>query len=193
MKLYPNNQLYVTNRKEWRKWLIENHDKYSEIWLVYYKKISGKKRIHYNDAVEEALCFGWIDSIIKRIDDTRYMQKFTPRNDNSKWSELNKKRAMQLIDQGKMTKTGLSKIEYAKKYGKWDQIIKTPSFGKISPEFSNALDKNKKAKQYFESLAPSYQKQYIGWIASSKKSETRQKRIKEAIRYLENKQKLGLK
>lgn len=100
--------LYVTNRVEWRKWLAKNHNNEHEIWLIYYRKDTGKPRIDYNDAVEEALCFGWIDSIEKRIDEEKFAQRFTPRRPNSNWSESNRKRMGKLIKQGKVTPFGLS-------------------------------------------------------------------------------------
>ena len=102
--------LYVTNRKEWRNWLLNNFDSKPEIWLIYYKKHTGKPRILYNDAVEEALCFGWIDSTIKRVDEEIYVQKFTPRKARSIWSDLNRKRAEKMINAGLMTSAGLIKI-----------------------------------------------------------------------------------
>jgi uncharacterized protein YdeI (YjbR/CyaY-like superfamily) len=95
--------LYVTNRTDWRSWLRKHHDREKEIWLIYYKQLTGKPRIPYEDAVEEALCFGWIDSTVKRLDQERYAQKFTPRRANSHWSVLNKKRAKKMIQAGKMT------------------------------------------------------------------------------------------
>ncbi len=103
--------LYVTTRDEWRSWLEENHKSEKEIWLIYYKKHTGKPRIPYDDAVEEALCFGWIDSIIKRIDEEKYTQKFSPRKQNSAWSDLNKKRVKKLIEEGKMTKAGYETVK----------------------------------------------------------------------------------
>lgn len=102
--------LYVTTRKDWRAWLDKNHQKEKEIWLVYYKKHANMPRIPYNDAVEEALCFGWIDSTVKRIDEDKYTQRFSPRSNKSQWSEMNKERARRLIEQKKMTQAGLDKI-----------------------------------------------------------------------------------
>ena len=185
--------LYIANRKDWRKWLEENHTTESEIWLVYYKKHTGKERIPYNDAVEEALCFGWIDSIIGRLDDEKYAQKFTPRKDKSNWSESNKKRVELLISQKKMTEAGLAKIRKAKETGKWDQGISFPEMHILHPEFKNELDNHPIAKENFEHYAPSYKKKIIGWISAAKKKETRFKRIREAIDILEKNQKLGLK
>jgi len=103
--------LYVTNRKAWRSWLAKHHKIEKEVWLVYYKKHSNKPRIPYNDAVDEALCYGWIDSIVKKIDGEKTAQRFTPRRENSPWSEMNKERARRLIKAGKMTKAGQAKIK----------------------------------------------------------------------------------
>lgn len=96
------NMLYVTNRKDWRTWLGKNHDIEKEVWLIYYKKHTETARIPYDDAVEEAICFGWIDSTVKKIDEDRYAQKFTPRKGRSKWSQKNIKRAEKMIQEGKM-------------------------------------------------------------------------------------------
>lgn len=185
--------LYVTNRKEWRAWLKKNHTGRAEIWLVYYKKHTGKPRIPYEDAVEEALCFGWIDGMVKRIDDERYMQRFTPRKPKSNWSEPNKKRAEKLIRQKKMTKAGMEKIESAKKNGLWGKTVDAKIEFDFPPELERALAGNKKAKTFFKSLSASCQKQYIGWIASAKKEQTREQRAKEAIRLLNKNKKLGMK
>lgn len=188
-----NSEIYVANREDWRSWLEENHLKEKEVWLIYYKKHTGEPRIPYDDAVEEALCFGWIDSIVKRIDDERYMQKFSPRKDKSDWSESNKKRVKKLTDRGMMTQAGLEKIEIAKKNGSWDRVIETARSYEMAIELEKLLVSNKAAKEFFDSLSPSTQKQYIGWVSSAKKEETRQRRAKEALSMLSKKKKLGLK
>src|ERR1700741_518975 len=100
--------LYVTGRDEWRAWLADHYESETEVWLIYYKKHSGRPRIPYDEAVEEALCFGWVDSIVKRIDDETFAQKFTPRRDWTKWSALNKRRLRKLVDEGRMTEAGLA-------------------------------------------------------------------------------------
>lgn len=186
-------QLYVTNRNEWRRWLQRHYAKEIEIWLIFYKKETSRPTIPYGAAVEEALCFGWIDSIIKRIDDRKYARKFTPRKDKSNWSQLNKKRAGKMIKEGRMTDIGLAKIKAAKKTGLWDQDPKTRLSFDVPLEFTEALAKNKKAKANFDKLAPSYRKHYIGWINAAKRPETKKKRIKESIFLLEKGQRLGLK
>ena len=101
--------LYVTDRADWRAWLERHHKSESEVWLIYYKKQTGLPRIPYDDAVEEALCFGWIDSIVKRIDDEKFAQRFTPRKAKSNWSELNRERVKKLIKEGRMTEAGRAK------------------------------------------------------------------------------------
>jgi uncharacterized protein YdeI (YjbR/CyaY-like superfamily) len=186
-------QIYFKTSGEWREWLINNHNKEIEVWLIFYKKVYGKPSINYESAVEEALCFGWIDSIIKKIDDQRYVRKFTPRKDNSNWSVSNKKRVVNLIKNKRMTEIGLAKIEAAKKKGQWTKSDR-PNIKFVMPEeFKSALDKNKKAKIFFNQLAPTHQKQFIGWIFVAKQKITKDKRIKESIALLAKGQKLGLK
>ena len=186
-------QLYTTNRSQWRDWLSRHHATETGVWLIFYKKGTSKPTIQYEEAVEEALCFGWIDSIIKRIDAAKYARKFTPRKDRSNWSELNKKRAAKMIKEGKMTDIGLSKIRAAKKTGLWDQDARPQiSFG-VPPEFAGALARNKKANENFDKLAASYRRHYIGWIAAAKRPETKKRRIDESIALLEKGKKLGMK
>jgi uncharacterized protein YdeI (YjbR/CyaY-like superfamily) len=182
------------NRVEWRAWLAANHDKEAEVWLVYYKKKSGRTSVDYEASVEEALCYGWVDSIIKKLDETKYARKFMPRKDDSKWSPSNIKRVKKLLKEGLMTEHGLRKMEAAKRSGKWDDPAQRPELTfEMHPEFARALDSNKRAKETFENLAPTYQKQYLGWIEVAKRPETRQKRIEESICLLADGQKLGLR
>lgn len=186
-------QLYLTDRDQWRKWLSVHHKSEPGIWLLFFKKGTGEPTISYEDAVEEALCFGWIDSIIKKIDEEKYVRKFTPRKDGSYWSALNRKRAAKMIKQGKMTKTGLAMIETAKKTGLWNQDGRPQIKLDVPPELAKALALNKKAKENFDELASSYRRHYIGWIAAAKRPETKKKRATEAISLLEKGMKLGLK
>jgi len=110
-------QKHFKTVREWREWLALNHGKVRELWVLFYKKDTDRSSMDYESAVEEALCFGWVDSIIKKIDDTKYLRKFTPRNENSRWSETNRKRVKRLISQNRMTDAGLAKIEAAKRNG----------------------------------------------------------------------------
>ena len=186
-------QVYVKNRNEWRDWLRQYHDKSTGIWLVFYKKHTGKPTLAYDEAVEEALCFGWIDSIIKKIDDERYVRKLTPRNADSRWSDLNKKRIAKLKQQELMTPTGNTMVKEAKASGFWDKPDRPQLSPEIPKELESALAKNKKARSFFDQLAPSYRKQYIGWIAFAKRQETKERRVKEAVVLLERGEKLGMK
>jgi uncharacterized protein YdeI (YjbR/CyaY-like superfamily) len=186
-------QLYVANQEQWRQWLSEYHAKEAGIWLVFYKKQTGTPTIEYEAAVEEALCFGWIDGVIKKIDEARYARKFTPRRDRSKWSSLNKQRAEKMIRRRKMTEAGLAKIKTARESGLWEKDPRPVISFDVPPELTKALTHNKKAKANFEKLAPTYRKHYIAWIAVAKRPETKKRRIAESIALLEQGRKLGLK
>jgi len=183
----PGSELktfYAKDRKTWRRWLEKNHVKSTGIWLVYYKKASGKPRVSYNDAVEEALCFGWIDSTAKSLDDERYMQRFTPRKPKSGWSGINKERIEKIIASGLMTEAGLVKIEAAKKDGSWNSLDKiyAPADQLMAPpDLEKALLRNKKAKTNFNNFPVFTRRQFLSWINSAKRPETRQTRIKQAV------------
>ncbi len=181
------------NRREWRDWLKKNHVNEKEIWLVYYKKHTGKATVAYMDSVEEAICFGWIDGIKKRVDDEKYAHKFTLRKVKSKWSPLNIRLAKKMIKERQMTNFGLTFFEKRIEYNK--DFIKSHSSNEIviTPEIEQVLRNNEKAWSNFLKLAPSYKKQYIGWLISAKKELTKQKRLEEAIKLLEQNQKLGMK
>jgi len=175
-------QLHFTNRDEWRAWLAAHHASEKEIWLVYYKKHTGKPSIPYDDAVAEALCFGWIDGIVKRIDDEKYTQRFSPRKNNSIWSETNKRRVARMIKQGRMTEIGLAKIRAAKKNGEWRKATLREDAANTPADLAQALRANKPAQRNFARLAPSHKKQFIWWITDAKTDATRQRRIQKTIR-----------
>ncbi|MFQ5770900.1 MAG: YdeI family protein [bacterium] len=185
--------LYFKTPQEWRTWLQSNHDMETEVWLIFFKKDTRKPTLDYEAAVEEALCFGWIDSIIKKIDESKFARKFTPRKDSSKWSAINKKRVEKLIQSARMTPVGLSKVEAAQKSGRWDEPDRPTRSFDPPEDFTKALNQNRKAKEFFEQLAPTYQKQFIGWISIAKRQETKEKRIRESIQLLEKGEKLGLR
>jgi uncharacterized protein YdeI (YjbR/CyaY-like superfamily) len=186
-------QLYVKTRAEWREWLRRHHDTSPGIWLVFYKKHTGKPSLPYDDAVEEAVCFGWIDSIIKKIDEEKYARKLTPRKPDSRWSELNRQRVKQLDRKGLMTMAGEKKVAEAKRSGHWEESNQPRIAPEIPEAFERALAKNKKARKFFDQLAPSYRKNFIGWVAAAKRRETRDRRIKESIALLARGEKLGMK
>jgi uncharacterized protein YdeI (YjbR/CyaY-like superfamily) len=167
---------YPKGRKAWRNWLQKNHSRSPGVWLIYNKKSSGKPTLNYNDAVEEALCFGWIDSTLRPMDEFRYMQRFTPRNPKSGWSGLNKRRIEKMIVEGLMTDAGLEKIEAAKKDGSWQNLDHIESIT-IPEDFEKALSKNKKAKTNFDNFPLFSKKQFLYRLNSAKRPETRKERI----------------
>jgi uncharacterized protein YdeI (YjbR/CyaY-like superfamily) len=173
---------YFKTRSEWRRWLQRNHDKRDEVLLIYYKKHTGKPSVTHAEAVEEALCFGWIDSRVNRLDDERYMQRYTPRNPKSVWSKINKDAAERMIKAGKMTPAGLEKINEAKKDGRWAKAYTSRKRMRMPRDMKAALMRNKKAWTNFNNFAKSYQNMYIGWVDSAKRYETRKKRIKEVVK-----------
>jgi uncharacterized protein YdeI (YjbR/CyaY-like superfamily) len=149
--------LYVTNRKKWRAWLAKNHRHTKEIWLIYYKKHSERPRIPYNDAVEEALCYGWIDSTVKRLDDDRTAQRFSPRRPKSFLSETNKERARRLLEAKKMTRFGLEKIQV--------QLDEEYVHAK---DIVAALKKDATTWKNFKAFPESYKRIRVGWIDASR-------------------------
>lgn len=168
-------------RKEWRNWLEKNHNKETEIWLIFYKVKVQKASLKYEDAVEEALCFGWIDSTVKRIDNEKHMQRYTPRKPKSNWAASNKSRVKKLIKKGLMTEFGLESIKIAKQNGSWNKLDNIETRLEIPEELKDAFNTNNKSKELFEKLAPSRKKQIIWWIESAKRIETRKKRVKDTI------------
>lgn len=151
--------LYLVNRKDWRLWLLKNHNKEKEIWLVYYRKSSGKSRISYNDAVDEALCFGWIDGILKNIDEEKFAQRFTPRRPNSVLSELNKERIRKLIDRKSMTPQGLNAVRHV--FDKNQKFI-------IASDILKILKQDPEVWKNFQKFSNSYKRIRIGWIESAR-------------------------
>lgn len=187
--------LYVPDRTAWHAWLEEHAASEREIWLIYYKKGSGKPRIPYEEAVEEALCFGWIDSLVQRIDEERYAQKFTPRKLGSKWSELNKRRIAKLVKEGRMTPAGIAKVDFHVDEINLDEPVipgKKP-MPELSPSIQQLFMEDKMVWENFSKLAPSHRCNYIRWIMDAKKEETRMKRAQEALELLKQNRKLGMK
>jgi len=161
--------LYVKTRLEWRRWLAEHHQAAHEIWLIYYKKVSGKPRIPYNDAVDEALCFGWIDSILKPIDAHKYAQRYSPRKKTSKLSDMNRERVRRLIKAGRMTKAGLAAIEHTGK-----GAVTLP------PDIVKRLQEDPTIWKNFQRFPASYKRIRIGWIAAARH---RREAFEQRLRY----------
>jgi uncharacterized protein YdeI (YjbR/CyaY-like superfamily) len=182
-------QLEFAERGQWRGWLSANHERARVVWLVFWKKHTGRVGLSYDAAVEEALCFGWIDSLVKRLDDERFLRKFTPRTDSGKWSESNLKRIEKLVASGRMTPAGLAMVD--------PQARPLPPISSRPTEppgyFREALARNAAARRTFDTLAPSYRRNYIAWVGSARREATRQRRLAEALALLERGETLGMK
>jgi uncharacterized protein YdeI (YjbR/CyaY-like superfamily) len=180
--------LNLSDRRKWRKWLQEHYDSKREIWLIFHKRHTGIACMSYDDAVEEAICYGWIDSIVRRLDDDRYARKFTPRKADSKWSTINRRRYAQLKARGLLAAPGLSRAPTGR-----SGDAPRPSVSTLPVYIEKTLKSVPRAWQVFQQLAPSHQRAYIGWIDSAKREETKQKRLREAVTLLAEGKKLGLK
>ena len=186
--------LHAANRTKWREWLDKNHAKHSEVWLVFFKKQTGEPQVSYNEAIEEALCFGWIDSNIQNIDSEKYARKFTPRKKGSKWSALNKRRVVLMIREGKMTESGLAALNFMDAEDDYGRTPERAQNDLIPPPFLvRELKRYPQAWDHFQLLAPSYRRNYIRWITAAKTEETLAKRMQEAITLLTKNEKLGMK
>jgi uncharacterized protein YdeI (YjbR/CyaY-like superfamily) len=172
-------------RQAWRAWLSRNHAKAKGIWLAYYKKASGKTSVTYEEALQEALCYGWIDSTVGRIDADRYKQKYTPRKDHSVWSSSNKARVAKLIAEGLMAPPGLAKVEAAKHNGSWESLSDIDRLGKgtaIPADLLEALSRDARAREIFDKRPPSERKLWAYWVLSARRPETRARRIEETVK-----------
>lgn len=180
-KLSQLEQVYVVDRAAWRRWLAEHHANSPGIWLVFDKKASRPDRLAYGDAVEEALCHGWIDGLVRRVDDAQYVQLFTPRKPKSTWSRLNKDRVTRLIAEGLMAEAGLAAIDRAKANGMWASLDAVETLV-VPDDLATALRRTKGAAAGFDSFSRSNRKVYLYWINQAVRPETRAKRIAEVSR-----------
>lgn len=174
----PANSIHPQTRAEWRAWLEEHHTQTEGVWLISYKKATGKLRFEYDDAVEEALCFGWVDSKPNKLDDERAMLWFAPRKAGTGWSKLNKTRVEKLLQAGLMTPAGLAKIEAAKQDGSWTALDAVEELT-IPTDLAEALALYGDARQHFEVFPRSVKRGILEWISNAKKAETRAKRVEE--------------
>jgi uncharacterized protein YdeI (YjbR/CyaY-like superfamily) len=164
----------------WRTWLVANHETSSGVWLVYAKKHTGIPSLTHDEAVEEALCFGWIDSLRRPVDDRFFQQLFTPRKPKSIWSGANKTRVALLIEQGLMTAAGMARVESAKRTGTWDALAHVDSLTEPA-ELRTALDRNAKARKNWGSLSPGERKRFLYWLSNARREETRAARIQQIV------------
>jgi uncharacterized protein YdeI (YjbR/CyaY-like superfamily) len=187
----PIKTLDVRTRARWRAWLERHHASAAEIWLVFHKQHTRKASLDYEAAVEEALCFGWIDSLVRRLDADRYARKFTPRKPDSRWSDLNRRRYASLEQRGLLMDAGRANSPLGKRAY---TLRQRRALDAPVPRYIERAFKNKPAVwRSFERLAPSYRRAYVGWIDAAKREETRLRRLREAVARLAKGQKLGLK
>jgi uncharacterized protein YdeI (YjbR/CyaY-like superfamily) len=173
----------VGDRAGWRRWLEENHRRPQGVWLVVAKK-DAPEGITYEEAVEEALCFGWIDSTARANDRWSYLQRFSPRRRGSAWSRINRERVARLAAQGRMTPTGLAKVEEAKRDGSWDRLEAVEA-GVVPDDLAAALEASPAARAAFNAYTASRRKQLLWWLATAKRDQTRRRRVEEIVRAAE--------
>lgn len=167
--------------KEWSTWLAANHGKSNGVWLRFFKKDSGEKTVTYAEALDDALCYGWIDGQADKYDANSYIQKFTPRKPKSMWSKRNTEKAERLIEEGKIKKAGLQQVELTKADGRWQQAYDSPKNMKVPDDFLQQLSADTKAKTFFDTLNKT-NLYAIAWrLQTAKKPETREKRLKQIL------------
>ncbi len=181
MEIYNGiHSFHAKTKKDWRKWLEENHQSEKSVWLIIYKKESGTPSIYYPEAVEEALCFGWIDSKANKRDNSSYYQFFTKRKPKSNWSKINKEKVEKLIAQGLMQSAGFNMIEIAKQNGRWAALDEVENIS-IPKDLQELFSKNKTAYDNWDKFPRSSKRGILEWIMNAKKADTRQKRIEETV------------
>ena len=174
-------QVEIRSRSDLRKWLKKNHRQAESIWLVIFKKSTPQFYVGYDAIVEEALCFGWIDSLPRKLDDRRSMLRLSPRKAKSSWSKINRDRVTELIDKGLMTPAGLRVIQEAQRSGAWQRLEETDD-NQVPPDLLSKLNQRPKAKAFFDSFPPSTRRAILEWISSARTPETRHRRISETVR-----------
>jgi uncharacterized protein YdeI (YjbR/CyaY-like superfamily) len=176
--------LYFKNDIEWRNWLHENHHVSSGVELIFYRVDSDFESMRWEEAVKVAICYGWIDSTVRKLDEERRKQVFTPRKDKSVWSKLNKTYIEKLIEDNLIHESGLRKIEIAKQNGSWESIDAVENL-EVPEDLQKAFDENKNAFNNYSNFSQSYRKNYLYWLNQAKREETRLIRIKEIINFCE--------
>ena len=173
--------IHPKTRAAWRAWLARHHARTAGVWLISYKKAAGKPSVEYEAAVEEALCYGWVDSKPRKLDAERTMLWFAPRKPGSGWARTNKARVERLVAVGLMRPAGLAKVESAKRDGSWNRLDAVEAL-EIPPDLARALARHRPAAQHFDAFPRSVKRGILEWIASAKRPETRSKRVEETAR-----------
>lgn len=170
----------AADREEWRDWLARHHSTARCVWLVFAKPATGVAGVGYDEAVEEALCYGWIDGLMRSVDEQSHMRRFTPRRPGSRWSETNKARVRRAIEHGRMTEAGLALVRAAQETGEWDRAEERES--DLAPaDLAEALARDPEADAGWLAFAPSHRKAYVRWVTSAKRPETRERRVREVV------------
>lgn len=178
---HPTKCLDFKHRNHWRRWLEKNHATETEAWLIIYKNKFKDHGLTLGEAIEEALCFGWIDGTLRSLDEKRYRLRYSPRRPKSIWAQSNIQRVQRLIAEGKMTEAGYRKIAEAKESGEWDAAQRRERVDRIPHDLESALRRIRGALSAYRSLPASRKKQYLYWIQSAKREETRQRRIRKIV------------
>lgn len=182
--------LEFDTQKELEDWYAQNHEKQKAFWIRFYKKSSGIKKVGYAEALEVALCYGWIDGIVNKLDELSYLQRFTPRRSRSIWSKINTEHIARLVKEGRMKKGGLLQVEAAQKDGRWDKAYGSPANIQVPEDFLKEIKKKKAAYAFFEKLNKSNKYAICYQIENAKKEETRIRRIKKFVEMMERGEKL---
>ena len=177
----PSSYQIFASRDDWRAWLQANYARHAELWLAIYKKGSGKAAVTYEEAVEEALCYGWIDGQAQTIDESRYAVRFTPRKSGSIWSQSNIQRVEKLIQKGGMAEPGLRKVAEAQASGEWQAAIRREETDTLPPDLEQALSTHEGALAGFQAQSASWRKQLLWWLSDAKRDATRQKRLQAIV------------
>ena len=182
----------LAGREAWRRWLEKNHASKAEVWLVIKKKDATLKAVTYDEAVEEALCFGWIDGKLRSVNEQHYLLRFSPRKPRSLWSQTNRARAEKLMRLGRMAAAGLARVQEAKQNGRWAAAYTSQEKPAMPPDLQTALAQDALAHENFDGFPSSAQMMYVAWVEQAKRPETRQRRIKEVVRRAREKIKPGI-
>lgn len=180
----PENSFHPLSRQEWREWLSENYQRKDGLWLISYKKHTGKPRVDIGEAIDEAICYGWIDSKSRALDDERAMIWFAPRKPKTGWSRLNKERVERLIAEGQVAEPGLAKIEAAKADGSWYALDGVEAI-EIPADLSAAFSQFEHAGANFDAFPRFTKRAILEWISNAKRPETRARRVEETARLAE--------
>lgn len=180
------------NAREWRRWLEKNHNRSAGEWVYMYKKAASRSGLRYPDALDEALCFGWIDGQIKAVDEDRFRQRWTPRRKGSVWSQVNKDKVKRLAAAGRIVEPGLAAVREAKRAGTWQAAYTNRREDTMPDDLAKALRTDPDARRNFDRFASTYRNMYVGWVADAKRPETRQRRIAAVVKRARENRKPGM-